>query len=108
MPFNISGVPSSALEKLFRDPALLPLLKTIPVKKPPPGTLSNFENPESNGHYVTIIASIFLVIESVFFIAKIYARGFLVRKWLWDDCMYTVCLCRIEAVRICFMCTNAD
>jgi hypothetical protein len=53
---------------------------------PPPGVTPNFENPESIGYRLVIVAVVFSVLSLSFLIPRLYSAGFILRKWHADDC----------------------
>ena len=72
------------------DPKILPLLTNVPLQQPPPGQVSNFIDPPSSGHLVTIVGSIFLVPQLLFYGVRMYTKIFVARRLRWDDRMSKV------------------
>lgn len=57
----------------------------IPFLSPPPGQVTNFENPESRALAITIICSICLALMWPVFLMRIYAKVWVIRAFGWDD-----------------------
>ncbi len=53
---------------------------------PPEGVTPNFENPEWIGYRLVIVSVVFPVLSLCFLIPRLYAAGFILRKWHTDDC----------------------
>ena len=53
---------------------------------PPEGVTPNFENPEWIGYRLVIVSVVFPVLSLCFLIPRLYAAGFILRKWHADDC----------------------
>lgn len=53
---------------------------------PPPGVIPNFENPDFHGQKIIIVGIIFPVLTIPFLVARLYAKGFLIKRFHLDDC----------------------
>ncbi len=53
---------------------------------PPDGVIPNFENPESIGYQLVIVAVVFPVLSLCFLVPRLYSAGVIMRKWHADDC----------------------
>lgn len=56
-----------------------------PLQPPPPGQISNFENPESRGPATVILCSVFIGIMWPIFILRLYSKVWVIRRFGWDD-----------------------
>lgn len=66
------------------DPALLAF---IPVHAPPPGVVSNFDNPASRAHQTQIAIYVSLSVMIIPLVLRIYTRARITRTLGSDDCM---------------------
>ncbi|KAM7221217.1 hypothetical protein V8F06_003392 [Rhypophila decipiens] len=57
---------------------------------PPPGVIPNFDNPESIGYRLIIVASVFPVVTGVFLGLRLYTAAFILRRWHIDDYLIIV------------------
>ncbi|KAG9246642.1 hypothetical protein BJ878DRAFT_269634 [Calycina marina] len=90
MSLDTGLIDPKVLQGFLSNPNFTSILETFPVKPPPNGTVSNFIDPETNGHVLTIVSSIFLLIETLFFAGRIYSRAYIAHKVLWDDLTCTI------------------
>lgn len=70
----------------------------IPLMPPPPGVVSNFDNPDSTGPTAIITLSIFLAIATFAVGLRVYTRFFIVKRRGWDDWAAIASLCFSVAV----------
>lgn len=61
-------------------------LAAIPAGQPPKGVKSNLENPYTVGHVFYIVGGILMVVMYLSVLLRYYARVFVMRKFLADDC----------------------
>ncbi|KAG9234946.1 hypothetical protein BJ875DRAFT_440805 [Amylocarpus encephaloides] len=66
-------------------PAVLKLLFNAPVLKAPDGVQSNFIDPETSPSIQIVTTSIILGFVLLFFINRVYAKVFLMKRFTWDD-----------------------
>lgn len=57
---------------------------------PPPGVIPAFDNPESIGYRLVIVASVFPAVTGLFLFLRLYTAAFILRKWHIDDCAFTL------------------
>ena len=57
----------------------------IPVGKPPPGVISNFDHPQSRAIVEYVGVSICLGFALIFVLLRIYVKLAVTRAWGWDD-----------------------
>ena len=62
--------------------------ENIPAIPPPPGVVSNFENPETLASSIIGVNVTFLSLMLIVVFIRIYARSFIVRSLGWDDCTF--------------------
>ena len=67
------------------SPAELLAYENYPLQPPPPGQISNFENPESRGPAIVILCSVFIGIMWPILILRLYSKVWLIRRFGWDD-----------------------
>ena len=67
------------------SPAELSAYENFPLQPPPPGQISNFENPESRGPAIVILCSVFIGIMWPIFILRLYSKVWVIRRFGWDD-----------------------
>jgi hypothetical protein len=67
------------------DAAFMAMIANIPAGPPPPGVVSNFDNPKTYGSGVVIVALIFTAIAVTSVALRFYVRKFLSRQKLWWD-----------------------
>lgn len=60
-------------------------LSQIPALKPPSGLVPNLHNPRGLGTTIITVNSVFLALMTLTLIARIYAKGAIVRSLWWDD-----------------------
>ena len=58
----------------------------FPGMLPPPGVIPNFDNPYSQGHIYTTVATTIMVAMYILVTCRLYTKHFIVRKLNWDDC----------------------
>ena len=63
----------------------LPAFEDYPLHPPPPGQISNFENPESRGPAIVILCSVFIGIMWPIFVLRLYSKVWVIRRFGWDD-----------------------
>ena len=61
-------------------------LATIPALPPPPGVVSNFENPPSEATSIITVTAVFLAFMLAMVMMRIYTKGWIIRSLGWDDC----------------------
>ena len=64
------------LDKLARTPAL----------EPPPGVISNLDNPRTIKRQQIIVCSLLISVAFCFTLIRAYVKTFVTRKYKWDDC----------------------
>jgi len=74
-------------------------LATPPAATPPPGTISDFENPPSDARIVYTILSICLSFVTISVVLRVYTRARISRPVWWDDCKYSYDVSHISALR---------
>ena len=79
MPTNIT---LAELEALLNGPAV----------KPPPGVLSNFDNPPNQDTVALTIGNLLIIFASLAVLIRIYTRRVLLRSVGCDDCKLYVYL----------------
>lgn len=57
-----------------------------PAMAPPPGLVSNFDNPKTLSTSLITINAIFLPLMLIAVIIRLYSRGHLLHALGWDDC----------------------
>lgn len=60
--------------------------QNIPAIPPPPGVVSNFNNPKTLAPSLIAVNATFLSLMLIAVSIRIYSRGFIVRALGWDDC----------------------
>lgn len=60
-------------------------LSHIPAGVPPPGVISNFENPQSEAKLIIIISTICLCFMIPIARIRVYSRIWITRSFGWDD-----------------------
>ena len=55
---------------------------------PPSGVTPNFDNPESIGYRLIVVAVVFPVLALCFLLPRLYSATFILKKWRPDDCMF--------------------
>jgi hypothetical protein len=63
-------------------------LSKIPAGQPPPGEVSNLENPTTRGHMITTCNIICLVIVCTVVAMRMWTRIRIVKSLWWDDCEF--------------------
>ena len=58
----------------------------IPAALPPPGVESNPVNPEDRGYVGIAVGSVLTALMTTFFLARVYTKSVVVKKFTWDDC----------------------
>ncbi|KAI9883866.1 MAG: hypothetical protein M1823_004357 [Watsoniomyces obsoletus] len=71
-----------------------------PAMEPPPGIVSNFDNPESRKELVVIAAIVCPIISGLFLTLRLYTRTFITRTLGWDD--YTCMAAMLFAIGFSF------
>ncbi|KAL9060033.1 MAG: hypothetical protein Q9162_000883 [Coniocarpon cinnabarinum] len=66
------------------------ILKQIPAASPPPGIVSNLNDPYDKGNVLVIVSTIFLAIGLTAYIIRLFAKVFLLKKFFWDDVTLTL------------------
>ena len=66
-------------------PAELAALQNYPLQPPPPGHVSNFDNPESRGSAIVALCSVFLGVMWPILLLRLYSKMCVIRKFGWDD-----------------------
>lgn len=61
-----------------------------PFLKPPAGTTSNPENPQSLVHLADITIAVCLPLVTIFFLGRCYVRLFMKRVWILEDYLVTI------------------
>ena len=59
--------------------------ESVPLQPPPPGQISNFDNPESRGPAMVILCSVFIGIMWPILILRPYSKAWIIRRFGWDD-----------------------
>lgn len=73
------------------DPRLQGLdFSKIPISQPPPGVVSNFENPPSIAGAVIAIGVIMVVLTMSFVMLRLYSNHHAKRKFCLDDCTISI------------------
>ncbi len=67
-------------------PQELAALSHYPLPPPPAGVQSNFANPKNRNRPFFIVDSLLLGVMAAFFLNRIYAKTYIIRKYSWDDC----------------------
>lgn len=65
---------------------LTELILEMPAMVPPPGQVSNLMNPNSNRGTSIAILLPFIILSSLFVIARMYTKLFIIRKMHKEDC----------------------
>ena len=60
--------------------------ENIPAFPPPPGVVSNFDNPKTLSSSIIGVNVTFLSLMLIVVFIRIYSRGFIARSLGWDDC----------------------
>ena len=60
----------------------------LPGLLPPPGVISNFVNPESQGGTYTGVATAIIVTMILLVTNRQYTKYFIIQRLGWDDCRY--------------------
>ena len=60
-------------------------LKNVPFQPPPPGQVSNFNNPESRGPTAVAIMYTFISLMWSLFLMRLYNKVWILRSLWWDD-----------------------
>ncbi|KAM7207889.1 hypothetical protein V8F20_001683 [Naviculisporaceae sp. PSN 640] len=58
--------------------------------EPPPGVTPNFENPESIGYRLIIVAAVFPAFTGVFLLLRLYTAQFILKRWHIDDYLIVI------------------
>ena len=64
----------------------------IPISKPPPGVVSNFENPKTIAGAVIAIGVVMMILTVSFVMLRLYSNHHAKRKFSIDDCMIPILL----------------
>lgn len=59
-----------------------------PAVDPPPGVISNFDNPASRGQGVIVAGVVLLLLSLLFVSIRLYTRIWVTRALGWDDCTF--------------------
>ncbi|KAH9862708.1 hypothetical protein J1614_010801 [Plenodomus biglobosus] len=62
------------------------LLATLPAASPPPGVVSNFDNPPSRANLLLGLTSAFFALAVISYSIRMYTKIRILRKVTWDDC----------------------
>ncbi|MCJ1312322.1 hypothetical protein MMC25_005996 [Agyrium rufum] len=62
-----------------------PAMLAGPAAAPPEGVIPNLVNPYSDGSALVIVSSVLLVIMWISVTLRLVTKGFIARKWFWDD-----------------------
>lgn len=63
-----------------------PTTSIKPALTPPPGIVSNFDDPPSQSYAIIIAIVFFLVSTTPFVLVRLYTRYYINQKLWWDDC----------------------
>ncbi|OAA40700.1 hypothetical protein NOR_05788 [Metarhizium rileyi] len=66
-----------------------PLPTFTPALRPPPGVVSNPDNPESLAYLANITIAICIPLVTAFFLLRTYVRVFIKRVWIFEDVLVT-------------------
>ena len=69
----------------------------LPAAKPPPGTKSNFDNPQSREVDAYIGIWICFGITLLFVLLRLYVKLIITHKWAWDDCELSTMIIFLDA-----------
>ena len=58
----------------------------LPALVPPPGVLSNFDNPKTLAPSLVAVNVTFIPLMVIAVALRMYSRGFIVHALGWDDC----------------------
>lgn len=91
---------ASATLPKFSDlsPDELQYLAKLPALPPPPGTISNFSGPSSNGEPLVAVGSLLLALTVLFAGNRAYVKTRVNRKCSWDDCKNSYSILSLECV----------
>ena len=67
-------------------------LYNIPGQKPPPGTIPNFDHPETRASKLIAANAICLVFAMFFVVARVYTRAVVTKSLGVDDCAWACSL----------------
>lgn len=62
----------------------------VPAVTPPPGVISNFEDPPSKAHIIHIVMSVCLGLVTLLVAVRIYTRACISKPLWWDDCKFSI------------------
>lgn len=63
------------------------ILANMTLQSPPPGTISNFDNPPTERAEGEVTMVICMVLGAIFIALRIYTKVFITKMYGWDDCM---------------------
>lgn len=91
---NTAAATQNMSNPLENFPNLLPEVQeqilNRPALDPPPGLVSNFDNPDNRNAAGYGIAIACFTVASISFIIRVYYRARVLRKWTAEDCMSVV------------------
>lgn len=88
--FRLAGILGFTLAaNCFQSIMDNPFFENIPLMEPPPGQVSNFNNPPSQGIIAVVVGSICMGLVWPVFVLRIYAKVWVTRAFWWDDCKWS-------------------